>query len=211
MDKKFSTNSILKSTLLTSAWPWNQHMKRYQPTVGACNPGGVYVPCIYMHARWVTVGDSGLCCTCAMYFRRWLTPLFVDFEILTCERERERGLCDLSACGVCGLCVWFVCVCVCARVHVCIVIWEECLHSNVVFWFVIRTPCIPCRTARLGALSHYHYQYCNFACDFHEQHFTHMWPSRLTEHYTSGINHPYHYVLTESCQFSLHRHHFSCS
>ena len=27
-----------------------------------CTCGGVYVPFIYLHARWVTVGDSGLCC-----------------------------------------------------------------------------------------------------------------------------------------------------
>ena len=35
-----------------------------------CTSGGVYVPCIYTHARWVTVGDSGLCCTCVTYFER---------------------------------------------------------------------------------------------------------------------------------------------
>ena len=41
--------------------------------------GGVCVPCIYMHAMQVTVGDSGLCC-CAhvMSFERRLTPLCVD-------------------------------------------------------------------------------------------------------------------------------------
>ena len=43
-----------------------------------CTCGGVYVPCIYTHARWVTVGDSGLCCVCVRYFKSWLTPLCVD-------------------------------------------------------------------------------------------------------------------------------------
>ena len=28
--------------------------------------GGVYVPCIYTHVRWVTAGDSGLCCCAFM-------------------------------------------------------------------------------------------------------------------------------------------------
>ena len=27
-----------------------------------CTLGEDYVPCIYSHARWVTTGDSGLCC-----------------------------------------------------------------------------------------------------------------------------------------------------
>ena len=37
-----------------------------------CTSGGVYAPCIYSHARWVTVGDSGLCCcfTCVTSFER---------------------------------------------------------------------------------------------------------------------------------------------
>ena len=31
--------------------------------IWGCTCGGVYVPCIYSHARWeYTVGDSGLCC-----------------------------------------------------------------------------------------------------------------------------------------------------
>ena len=46
-----------------------------------CTSIGVYVPCIYTHARWVTVGHSGLCCcTCLTYFKRLLTPLFVDLN-----------------------------------------------------------------------------------------------------------------------------------
>ena len=46
-----------------------------------CPSSGVYVPCIYTHARWVTVGNSGLCCcTCVTYFERLLTPLFVDLN-----------------------------------------------------------------------------------------------------------------------------------
>ena len=41
--------------------------------------GGVYVSCMYMHTRWVTVGDSGFCCcACVTSFERWLTPLCVD-------------------------------------------------------------------------------------------------------------------------------------
>ena len=28
--------------------------------LSGCTVGGVYVPCIYSHARWVTVGDSNL-------------------------------------------------------------------------------------------------------------------------------------------------------
>ena len=58
-----------------------------------CTSGGVYLHCIYTHARselhklhqrytharWVTVGDSGRwCCTCVTYFERQLTPLCVD-------------------------------------------------------------------------------------------------------------------------------------
>ena len=27
-----------------------------------CTFGGVYIPCVYSHARWSTVDDSGLCC-----------------------------------------------------------------------------------------------------------------------------------------------------
>ena len=46
-----------------------------------CTSSGVYVPCIYTHARWVTVGNSGFCCyTCVTYFERLLTPLFVDLN-----------------------------------------------------------------------------------------------------------------------------------
>ena len=35
---------------------------------------------LYLHACQVrvTVGDSGLCCTCVTYFERLLTPLSVD-------------------------------------------------------------------------------------------------------------------------------------
>ena len=36
-----------------------------------CTSGGVYVPCIYTHAKRVTVSDSGLCCcTCVTYLER---------------------------------------------------------------------------------------------------------------------------------------------
>ena len=36
-----------------------------------CTSGWVCVPCIFTHARWVTVGDSGLCCcTVITYFER---------------------------------------------------------------------------------------------------------------------------------------------
>ena len=39
--------------------------------IWGCTSGGVYVPCIYSHAWWITVGDSGLCCcTCVTYFER---------------------------------------------------------------------------------------------------------------------------------------------
>ena len=39
---------------------------------------GVYVPCIYTHAKWVTVGNSGLCCcTCVMYSESIFLCLFV--------------------------------------------------------------------------------------------------------------------------------------
>ena len=33
--------------------------------------------CTCMHARWVTLDDSGLCCTCITYFEHWLTPLWI--------------------------------------------------------------------------------------------------------------------------------------
>ena len=35
-------------------------------TFWGCTSGGVYVPCIYTHVRWVTAGDSGLCCCACM-------------------------------------------------------------------------------------------------------------------------------------------------
>ena len=54
-----------------------------QPQFRGCTSGGVYVPCIYMHARCVTVVDSGLCCcTCVVYFERQLTPLCVEHHFL---------------------------------------------------------------------------------------------------------------------------------
>jgi len=40
---------------------------------------GVFVPCIYTHACWVTTDNSGLCCCiCITYFQCDLTPLCVD-------------------------------------------------------------------------------------------------------------------------------------
>ena len=32
----------------------------------------------------VTLGDSGLCCTCVTYFERLLTPLCVDSDVTEC-------------------------------------------------------------------------------------------------------------------------------
>ena len=41
---------------------------------GGCMSGRVYVPCIFSHAWWVTVGNLGLCCcVCVMPFERQLT------------------------------------------------------------------------------------------------------------------------------------------
>ena len=60
----------------------------YMPQGGilfrGCTSGGVYIPSTYTHARWVTVGNSGLCCcTCVTYFERWLTPhvLILQLEL----------------------------------------------------------------------------------------------------------------------------------
>ena len=42
-------------------------VKAYRNQV--CTSDGVYVPCIYLCARGVTVGNSGLCgCVCVMFF-----------------------------------------------------------------------------------------------------------------------------------------------
>ena len=44
-----------------------------------CISGGVYVPCIYSHARRVTVGDSGFWFVLVLTISSAkLTPLFVD-------------------------------------------------------------------------------------------------------------------------------------
>ena len=83
---------------------------------------------------------------------------------------------------VCLICVVYVCVRACVYACVYSVTGEECWPSTVVFWFVICTLCTSSRTARLGALSHYHYRYFNCICDLYEQHFTHMRPSCLTGH-----------------------------
>ena len=42
-----------------------------------CSSGGVYVPYVYSHARWVTIGDSGVC-VCVLCFEHKVTPLLVD-------------------------------------------------------------------------------------------------------------------------------------
>ena len=52
---RFLTSSCSPESELRNA------IKRY--IVWGGTSGGVYVPCIYANARWVTVGDSGLCCT----------------------------------------------------------------------------------------------------------------------------------------------------
>ena len=62
--------------LLTKAWnrPENGKGERNNVFVlpfWGCSSGGVNVPCIYSHAGWVTVGDSGLCCcVCLTSFQR---------------------------------------------------------------------------------------------------------------------------------------------
>ena len=55
----------------------------YVPCISwRCTSCGLCVPCIYMHARWVIIGDSGLCCcTCVTYFKDSLTPLCVDSTV----------------------------------------------------------------------------------------------------------------------------------
>ena len=45
------------------------HDEQVEPcsrTFWGCTSGGVSVPCIYTHVRWVTAGDSGLCCRACM-------------------------------------------------------------------------------------------------------------------------------------------------
>ena len=49
-------------------------------------------PSVYTHARWITVGESGLCCCiCVTYFERWLTPLRVESDavLFTVDRYEE--------------------------------------------------------------------------------------------------------------------------
>ena len=41
---------------------WEFNSTRGTSSDWGCTWGGVCVPCIDTHARWVTVGDSGLCC-----------------------------------------------------------------------------------------------------------------------------------------------------
>ena len=68
---------IRNTSTTTKTWVayGNSHLH-----VPGITSGGVYVSCIYTHAKSVTVGDSCLfCCTCVSYFDATeLTPLCVD-------------------------------------------------------------------------------------------------------------------------------------
>ena len=57
------------------------HTSKYKVHKFICTSGGVNnVPFTYSHARWVTVGDSGLYCDCATSFELSLTPLLRDAQ-----------------------------------------------------------------------------------------------------------------------------------
>ena len=50
--------------VLRFLWLTRPRQRQVEPcsrTFWGCTSGGVYVPCIYTHVRWVTAGDSGLC------------------------------------------------------------------------------------------------------------------------------------------------------
>ena len=61
--------------------------------VWGCTSDGVYVPCIYMHARWVTIADPDLCGICVMYFEHW--PTLIQ-GLMTGLQLEIRWKCDLK-------------------------------------------------------------------------------------------------------------------
>ena len=68
-----------------------------------CTSDGVYAPCIYLHARWELLGDSGLLLSLRDIF--WaLTPLFVDFEACSATLRNPREMKVQSAAHSKGRC-----------------------------------------------------------------------------------------------------------
>ena len=118
---------------------WNWGMLVY---LRGCTSGGVYVPCIYMHARWELLLVTRVFVVCARVtsLERYLTPLCVDsaralqapfcFRFLYCPVKLAflnlscvwilfynagRFFCWFFVCLCTLMCVSaLVCVCVCA-------------------------------------------------------------------------------------------------
>ena len=145
---------------------WNWGMLVY---LRGCTSGGVYVPCIYMHARWELLLVTRVFVVCARVtsLERYLTPLCVDsaralqapfcFRFLYCPVKLAflnlscvwilfynagRFFVDFFVCLCTLMCVSaLVCVCVCARMRLCYLRFH--CHIDTVFYTVSVNYTIP--------------------------------------------------------------------